>query len=82
MCVVTHFCCCCRCLLFWWLAQHLVPRSMLNQLPAELKDEMQEHLRLKFNNQEASDDQVRMPQQGGWMSFDMLQPLQRLVRLC
>ena len=31
---------------------------MLNQLPAELKDEMQEHLRLKFNNQEASDDQV------------------------
>jgi hypothetical protein len=31
---------------------------MLNQLPAELKDEMQEHLRLKFNHQEASDDQV------------------------
>jgi hypothetical protein len=32
---------------------------MLNQLPAALKDEMQEHLRLKFNHQEASDDQVR-----------------------
>lgn len=30
----------------------------MNQLPAELKDEMQEHLRLKFNHQEASDDQV------------------------
>lgn len=33
--------------------------SLLNQLPPELKDEMQEHLRLKFNHQEASDDQVR-----------------------
>jgi hypothetical protein len=33
----------------------------MNQLPAELKDEMQEHLRLKFNHQEASDDQVSCP---------------------
>jgi hypothetical protein len=32
--------------------------STLNQLPPALKDEMQEHLRLKFNHQEASDDQV------------------------
>lgn len=29
-------------------------------LTQELKDEMQEHLRLKFNNQEASDEQVRV----------------------
>jgi hypothetical protein len=41
------------------------PRSQLNQLPAALKDEMQEHLRLKFNHQEASDDQVRALEECG-----------------
>jgi hypothetical protein len=40
------------------LSSNLKTYTTLNQLPAELKDEMQEHLKLKFNNQEASDDQV------------------------
>ncbi|KAF6256108.1 hypothetical protein COO60DRAFT_1702472 [Scenedesmus sp. NREL 46B-D3] len=40
------------------LSSNLKTYTTLNQLPPELKDEMQEHLRLKFNNQEASDDQV------------------------
>jgi hypothetical protein len=40
------------------LSSNLKTYSTLNQLPPELKDEMQEHLRLKFNHQEASDDQV------------------------
>eukprot|EP00775_Hariotina_reticulata_P010172 gene10172-10332_t len=40
------------------LSSNLKTYSTLNQLPAQLKDEMQEHLKLKFNNQEASDDQV------------------------
>uniref|UniRef100_A0A383VAB8 Cyclic nucleotide-binding domain-containing protein n=1 Tax=Tetradesmus obliquus TaxID=3088 RepID=A0A383VAB8_TETOB len=40
------------------LSSNLKTYSTLNALPPELKDEMQEHLRLKFNHQEASDDQV------------------------
>jgi hypothetical protein len=40
------------------LSSNLKTYSTLNQLPPALKDEMQEHLRLKFNHQEASDDQV------------------------
>jgi hypothetical protein len=40
------------------LSSNLKTYSTLNKLPPELKDEMQEHLRLKFNHQEASDDQV------------------------
>ena len=40
------------------LSSNLRAYSALNNLPQELKDTMQEHLRLSFSNSEASDDQV------------------------
>lgn len=55
----------------------LLDLSMMNQLPSELKDEMQEHLRLKFNHQEASDDQVgALTWQGTAPAFSTYRPCQ------
>lgn len=40
------------------LSANLKAYSALNNLPPELKETMQEHLRLSFSSSEASDDQV------------------------